>query len=81
MTQKDASRIQSTTARKGDGGVKKGSFASRAQRAAALNDNKRSVKQANPDDTEAGVGVVGVLLGAALLGVGTFLYNKYKNED
>ncbi len=37
MTQKDASRIQSSTAKKNGGSVDKGSFASRAQKAASKN--------------------------------------------
>lgn len=40
MTQDAASRIQSSEAKSGDGGVKSGSFASRAQSAAANNANK-----------------------------------------
>ena len=40
MTSKAASRIQSSTARKSGGGVAKGSFASRAQRAAAKSSKK-----------------------------------------
>lgn len=34
MTKPDAARIQSGAAKKGDGGVQKGSFASRAQKGA-----------------------------------------------
>lgn len=41
MTMKAASRIQRTTARKGNGSVPKGSFAARAQRAAAASGKKR----------------------------------------
>lgn len=37
MTEKDAARIQSATAKKNEGAVKKGSFASRAQSSAAHN--------------------------------------------
>ena len=40
MTQAAASRIQSTTARSNGGGVPKGSFAARAQRAAAKGGNR-----------------------------------------
>ena len=40
MTSKAASRIQSSTARKSGGGTAKGSFASRAQRAAAKSSKK-----------------------------------------
>lgn len=39
MTQEAAARIQSAEAKRGDGGVKKGSFAARAQSAAAKNAN------------------------------------------
>ncbi len=41
MTPKAASRIQSTTAKANGGSVLKGSFASRAQRAAAKNSSKK----------------------------------------
>ena len=40
MTQKSAARIQGAGARKGGGKVSKGSFASRAQRAAAKGSKK-----------------------------------------
>ena len=40
MTPKDAARVQGATARKGGGKVPKGSFASRAQRAAAKGSKK-----------------------------------------
>ena len=39
MTGDAAARIQSSTAKAGDGGVSKGSFAARAQSAAATNVN------------------------------------------
>ncbi|MEO1927595.1 MAG: hypothetical protein ABGX26_02790 [Nautiliaceae bacterium] len=41
MTSKAASRIQSATAKANGGRVPKGSFATRAQRAAAKNSSKR----------------------------------------
>jgi len=41
MTPKAASRIQSATAKANGGSVPKGSFASRAQRAAAKNSSKK----------------------------------------
>ena len=41
MTSKAASRIQSATAKANGGSVPKGSFASRAQRAAAKNSSKK----------------------------------------
>ncbi len=40
MTPKDASRIQAAEARKNNGKVEKGSFAARAQSAAAKNESK-----------------------------------------
>lgn len=40
MTTTAAARIQSTTAKAGNGGVSKGSFAARAQSAAAKNGSK-----------------------------------------
>jgi len=42
MNSTAASRIQSSEASKTDGGVKSGSFASRAQSAAATHENKAS---------------------------------------
>lgn len=41
MTTTASSRIQSTTSKAGNGGVAKGSFAARAQRAAAKNSSKK----------------------------------------
>ena len=40
MTTQDAARIQSSEAKAGDGGVKAGGFASRAQGAAAANEGQ-----------------------------------------
>lgn len=54
MTGEAASRIQSSTAKKGDGGVPKNSFAARAQSAAAKNDNTGLATPANTD-TQSGV--------------------------
>lgn len=48
MTEKDASRIQSSVAKQNGGGVPKGSFAARAQAAAEKNTNEvgsKSMKQ------------------------------------
>lgn len=44
MSKKDASRIQSKIAKENDGTVPKNSFASRAQKAAELNEINKSKK-------------------------------------
>ena len=53
MTSNDASRIQSAQARAGNGGVDKGSFAARAQRAAAMNTNRaEGATTGDPDKSD-----------------------------
>jgi Seed maturation protein len=50
-----ASRIQSATAKRGDGGVSKGSFAARAQSAAARNENKAATRNQFEQSQSEGV--------------------------